>query len=295
MTHASALGTATGTPAATPGIVDAHVHFWDPGVLRYPWLREHATLDRPFLPSDYASATAGVAIDATILIEGNCLPEQALREVELFDQSAASHPRVTAIVAFASLTAPQDLDRTLDSLTAQPLVKGVRHNIQGERPGFCTQASFVDGVRKVGGRGLTFDICATHDQLPDVIQLVRQCPDTRLILDHCGKPAIRDKLLDPWRADIARLAESENVWCKLSGLVTEASPAWREADLVPYASHVVERFGTTRVMYGSDWPVLTVAARYSDWFRFTKHFTANWSDAERRRFYRDNARHAYAA
>ena len=197
-------------------------------------------------------------------------------------------------MAFASLTAPTELDRTLDALVARPLVRGVRHNIQGEAPGFCTQPSFVEGVRQAGARGLTFDLCATHKQLREVVELVRMCPDTRFVLDHCGKPAIRDRLVDPWRSDIADLAECANVWCKLSGLVTEASSSdWRQADLVPYASHVVEKFGTERVMYGSDWPVLTLATGYAAWFGFTEWLTKGWSDTERRGFYRENALRAY--
>jgi len=276
------------------GIVDAHVHFWDPSVLRYPWLEALPELDRPFLPASYASATSGIPIDAMILVEANCLPHQTLGEADFFDQVEAMGSRVAGIVAFASLTRPAELDRTLDALAARPRVKGIRHNIQGQPPGFCTQASFVEGVRKVGSRGLTFDLCATHDQLREVGELVRLCPDTRFVLDHCGKPAIRDRLLDPWCADIAELAECANVWCKVSGLVTEASPAtWREADLVPYATRVVERFGTGRVMYASDWPVLTLAADYAAWFGFTEWLTKGWSDTERRGFYRDNALHAY--
>jgi len=276
------------------GVVDAHVHFWDPSVLRYPWIVGLPALDRPFLPAAYASATAGIPIDTMILVEANCLPHQTLGEVAFFEQIAAMDSRVAGIVAFASLIAPAELDRTLDALAARPRVKGIRHNIQGEPPGFCTQASFVEGVRKIGSRGLTFDLCATHDQLREVVELVRLCPDTRFVLDHGGKPAIRDRRLDPWRADIADLAECVNVWCKLSGLVTEASPTeWREADLVPYASHLVETFGTDRVMYGSDWPVLALAAEYAAWFGFTEWLTKGWSEAERRDFYRGNAMNAY--
>jgi len=205
-----------------------------------------------------------------------------------------SPTRLNSVVAYASLTTPDTLDRTLDALSARARVTGIRHNIQGEAPGFCTQPSFVEGVRKVGARGLTFDLCATHDQLSDVIELVRACPSTRFVLDHCGKPAIRERLLDPWRADIARLAECENVWCKISGLVTEAShTSWCEEDLVPYVLHVVDRFGTDRVMYGSDWPVLTLAARYADWFQFTERFTDSWTPDERCGFYRDNAIRSY--
>ena len=286
---------ASGVAGLVTGILDAHVHFWDPGQLRYPWLEGLPALCQSFLPADYAPAASGIPVDAMILVEANCVPAETLREVGLFERSDAANTRVAAIVAFASLTTPSELDRLLDALVARPKVKGVRHNIQGEAPGFCTQTSFVDGVRKVGARGLTFDLCATHDQLSEVVRLVRACPGTRFVLDHCGKPAIREGLLDPWRRHIASLAGCENVACKVSGLVTEAShTGWRDADLVPYVSHVVERFGTERVMYGSDWPVLTLAARYADWFRFTERLTEGWSDAEQRRFYRDNARRAYA-
>jgi predicted TIM-barrel fold metal-dependent hydrolase len=276
------------------GIMDAHVHFWDPPALRYPWLDGLPVLDRPFLPAAYATATSGIPIDGMLLVEANCLPHQTLDEAAFFDQIAAADSRVAGIVAFASLTDPKALDRTLDAFAARPRVKGIRRNIQGEPAGFCIQPSFVEGVRKAGSRGLTFDLCATHDQLRQVLELVRSCPDTRFVLDHCGKPAVRDRLLDPWRADIADLADCANVWCKLSGLVTEASPpAWRESDLVPYASHVVEQFGTERVMYGSDWPVLTLAAGYAAWFGFVEWFTRGWSEAERRGFYRGNAMRAY--
>ena len=284
---------ALGAAGIATGILDAHVHFWDPAELRYPWLDTLPALARPLLSPDYLGATTRISVDAVILVEANCLPAQALREVDLFERAASSDPAVAGIVAFASLTTPDALDGTLDTLAARPLVKGIRHNIQGEASGFCTQRSFIDGVRKVGARGLTFDLCATHDQLRDVLQLVRACPDARFVLDHCGKPAIRDALLDPWRSDIASLAACENLTCKLSGLVTEAAPGWREDDLLPYASHVVDRFGTGRVMYGSDWPVLTLAAEYAAWFRFTERLTASWSDAERRGFYRENARRAY--
>jgi len=293
-----------GVTASTLGfaVVDAHVHFWDPSVLRYPWHAGLPTLRRPFLAADYASATAGIAIDGLVLIEANALPDETLAEVDLFENQTGSEsllrprtPTPTSIVAYASLTTTHTFDRTLDALSARPSVRGIRHNIQGEAPGFCTQPSFAEGVRKVGSRGLVFDLCATHDQLSQVIQLVRACPNTRFVLDHCGKPAIRDRLVDPWRADIARLAECENVWCKISGLVTEASHAsWREEDLVPYASHVVERSGTDRVIYGSDWPVLSLAAQYADWFRFTERFTASWTPDEQRGFYRDNAIRVYA-
>jgi L-fuconolactonase len=215
--------------------------------------------------------------------------------VERLSRSAPRAASIAGVVAFVDLTDPQCRDRTLDALSAARLTRGVRQNIQGQVAGWALQRAFVEGVREVGRRGLTFDLCATHDQLAEVTELVRQCPDTRFILDHCGKPAIRAGCLEPWRADVARLAECEQVVaCKLSGLLTEADPArGREDDLLPYAEHAVSCFGTRRLLFGSDWPVLTCAGRFADWYGCTERLTAGWSADERRGFYRDNAVRVY--
>lgn len=277
-------------------IVDAHVHFWDPRELRYPWLDGVPTLARPFLPSEYArdSGAGGVVVEKVLAVEGNCLPEQCLREVERFEALAGSEVPIAGVVAFVDLGDVPRRDRVLAALTLIPLVKGVRQNIQGEPPGFCLRPEFVEGVQEVGDRGLVFDVCATHDQLEDVVELVRRCPRTRFVLDHCGKPAIREHRQDPWRADIACLAEHDNVWCKLSGLLTEAAPrAAGDDDLFPYAAHVARCFGRERLMFGSDWPVLTTAGRFADWHDFTRRFTADWSPRETRRFYAETAAHVY--
>ena len=285
-------------------IVDAHVHFWDPAELDYPWLAALPSIRRAFRPSDYAAAAreVGGSLPQVVFVEANCRPEQARREVQRVERMVREGEEdlcVAGIVAFADLTQGSGaggwgLEQTLDGLSRSPKVKGIRHNIQGQPAGFCLQPAFVLGVQTVGRRGLTFDLCATHDQLRDVADLVRQCPDTRFVLDHCGKPAIRTGRLEPWRSDMARLAAHENVCCKLSGLLTEGEPAgWREQELVPYATAVVECFGTERVMYGSDWPVLTLAGRYCDWYGFTDRFTAGWSAAERTGFFADNAKRVY--
>ena len=271
-------------------IVDSHVHFWDPEALAYPWLSGLPALRRPFLPVDYREHTAGIPIERVVFVEANPRPELALREVELVERLAESEPRVAAIVAYVNLLDEVALPRTLDALAAVPLVRGVRQNIQGHPAGFCLQPSFMAGVREAGRRGLTFDLCATHDQLGEVGELVRRCPDTRMVLDHCGKPPIRAGALDPWREHVREIAAAENVACKLSGLLTESDPsAWRDEDLLPYAEHVVESFGPARVMYGSDWPVLTLAGRYPDWYQFTRRFTTGWSARDLSRFYHENA------
>ena len=270
-------------------IVDSHVHLWDPSALEYPWLAALPALRRPFLSDDLAAAVGEAPVRRVVFVEANARVDQALAEVAL----AARAPMVAAIVAYAALDQPDTLAERLELLRDRPLVKGVRHNIQGNPPGFVLRDSFVDGVREVGRRGLSFDLCATHDQLPEVAELCRLCADTPLVLDHCGKPPIRSRALEPWAAAIADIASLEHVACKLSGLLTEAAPDWSEEQLLPYAEHVVESFGHGRVMYGSDWPVLTLAGGYGAWYRFTRRLTAGWSEEETRSFYSDVAASFY--
>jgi L-fuconolactonase len=275
-------------------VVDAHVHFWDPAVLRYPWLDGVPSLDRAFLPGDYARATAELVITGIVFVEANCRPEDAVREVALVERWAQAEPRIAGLVAYLDVADPRQREGRLARLTASPKLKGIRQNIQGQPPGFCRRPAFVEGVRLIGQRGLPFDLCVTADQLDEVIDLVADCPETRFVLDHCGKPAIREGRLAPWSEAVGRLAGAANVCCKLSGLLTEADPAGGgEEELLPYAARVIECFGTERVMYGSDWPVLTLAGAYREWYRFTERLTRDWSPTERGRFYREVATRVY--
>ena len=276
-------------------IVDAHVHFWDPGELDYPWLDAVPSLRCPALPAAYHAAGVGADVDRVIVVEGNCAPLQSGREVELLERLAEVErtPRIAGIVAFVDLTEETTRDAALEAMGNRSRVKGVRQNIQGQEPGFCLQSSFVDGVRAVGRRGLAFDVCITHDQLTDAIDLVSRCPDVRFVLDHCGKPAIRHGEFAAWASDIARLARFDNVWCKISGLFTEAGTNRSDETLLRYARHAVDCFDTDRVMYGSDWPVLTLAAGDADWHQLTRTLTADWSESDARRFYGDTATRVY--
>ena len=277
-------------------LLDAHVHFWDPAVLEYPWLEEHPAIRRSFRPADYDAAMRGVPVDGIIFVEGNPRPEQAQDEVSFIEELAGYDRRIIGIVAYADLLDTAGIEAHLDVLAQGPLVRGVRHNIQGNPPGFALQTDFVAGVRATGRRGLAFDLCATHDQLSDVVALAKKVDDTtRLVLDHCGKPAIRTGGWEPWATQIRELASLPHVYCKVSGLLMEADPAtWHRDEILRYASHVVDCFGTERVMYGSDWPVVTLADRSSDWYPLTQQLTAGWSENERGDFYAGNARGFYA-
>lgn len=280
------------TIGAVP-VIDSHLHLWNPERLSYPWLEETPPLRRPFGLTELATATEGVPLHGFIFVECNTAPEQALEEARIIREIADDEPRLLGIVAFADLTRPQELPAVLAAYRELGLVCGVRHNIQGMPRGFCHSEAFIAGVREVGRQGFTFDLCATHDQLDEVVRLAEACPDTPLILDHCGKPGIAAGKRDPWRAHIRELAQLPHLWGKLSGLLTEAGSDWSEDQLLPYAEHVVDEFGHERVMYGGDWPVLTLAGTYGEWYQFTRRFTSEWTPATRRAFYHDNALRCY--
>jgi L-fuconolactonase len=172
---------------------------------------------------------------------------------------------------------------------------GIRRSFEFTPNGFATSAEVVAGVRAVGECGLPFDLVLFAERLPEVTELVRRCPGVSFVLDHLGKPSIRDGRLDPWRTDFAALARFPNVVCKVSGLVTEASPdGWTAESLRPYVSHAVDCFGWTRLMFGSDWPVCELAGGYRRWLDTVMELTSDASDVDRESFFGANAARTYA-
>ena len=277
-------------------IVDAHVHLWNPARERIPWLDGVPALNRPFGPAEYREQTDGVAVAAFVYVEIDIAPAYALAEAREAEAYAAAEPRLRGIVASAPL---EDGDRVrpfLEALVAVgPRVKGVRRLLQGEAdPAFCLRPGFVRGVELLAEFGLSFDLGVVHTPLPEPIQLSRRLLGVRFVLDHIGKPDIKGGRLDPWRDHISALAALPNVACKVSGLVTEADHArWTAADLAPYVGHVLGAFGPDRVLFGSDWPVATMASPYPRWVRTLDDLTADLPEAARRKLWVENARRVY--
>ena len=271
-------------------VIDAHVHFWDPATLHYPWLDETPALAEPFLPRDFAPL-AGGAVDAVVFVEANCAPAQAAEEVAWVDRLADLEPRIAWIVAFIDLLDEAHRDTALARLERTKRVVGVRHNIQHQPAGFALQPAFERGVRAVGDRGLPFDLCITADQLPEVVRLVEQCPDTAFVLDHCGKPSIRDDAFEGWAQQLERLARYERVTCKLSGLLTESREEQRSASAMErWIARARDCFGASRLVYGSDWPVSTLAGGARRWRAILDDITIAWSTEDRRALFAENAR-----
>ncbi len=176
-----------------------------------------------------------------------------------------------------------------------PRVKGVRRLIQSEAdPGFCLQPEFIKGVQGLAAYGLSFDICISHAQLANAIEMVRRCPGVTCVLDHIAKPDIRNGLMQPWKRQMREMADLPNVHCKLSGMVTEADHAhWTGADLQPYIDHVLDCFGLDRVLFGGDWPVVTLASTYTRWVETAGQALAGCSEGERKKLFCDNAKRVY--
>jgi L-fuconolactonase len=274
--------------------VDTHVHFWDPTELRYDWLATVPAINRPFLPADLLDAASDLQLEKIVFVQADAAPEQAIDEAAWVSKLAVDEPRIAGIVADARLEWGEAARPQLEGLSTYPLVKGVRRLIQSEPLGFAVEDHFVRGVQILAQYGFSFDLCIYHPQLADVLTLVAQCPNISFVLDHIGKPDIRSGLMEPWKRQIAELASFPNVHCKLSGMVTEADHnAWQPADLRPYADHVLQSFGADRVMFGSDWPVATLASSYRRWFETALSFIAGLSADEQSKILRENAIHFY--
>ena len=271
-------------------IVDTHVHLWHPKQLRYPWLKQVPTLNKPYLLKDYSAAHENLEIESIVFVQCDVHPDDGLKETAWVTSLAAVEPRIRGIVAWAPLEEGKQVAPFVEKLAEDTLVKGIRRLIQGESVDFCIQPNFINGVKTLARYGLSFDICIFHPQLANAIRLVEQCSNVQFILDHIGKPDIKNQLFEPWKQEIKTLADFPNVYCKISGLVTEANHEnWTAADLQPYIEHVIECFGFDRVVYGSDWPVSTLASDYPRWVRILQEAVTGCTPEELKKLFHDNA------
>jgi L-fuconolactonase len=276
-------------------IVDTHLHLWDLDRIKYPWLATVPALNKNHLIEDYVRACGPVAVAKMVFLQCECAPAQYEDELAWVTEVARVDPRIRGIVPWAPLEKGDAVETELARIAGNSLVKGIRRIIQFEPdPEFCLRPGFVRGVQLLPKLGLTFDLCINHTQLPNTLALVRQCSEVAFVMDHIAKPDIKSGRLDPWRENMRDLANLPNVWCKLSGLVTEADHQhWTPADLKPYIDHVIECFGFDRVMFGGDWPVSTQATDYPRWVATLDAAVRGCSADELHRLYVRNAETFY--
>jgi L-fuconolactonase len=276
-------------------IIDTHLHLCDYSGIRYPWIEDIPALQRSFLLPDYNLACGAVAVEKMVFVQYECDPVQYKDEITFVSQKAQEDPRLSGIVAWAPLEKGNAVQSELEELKENTLIKGIRRIIQFEEdPEFCLQPDFIKGVQLLVGFNWSFDICVSFRQLANTVKFVKQCPNVRFILDHIGKPDIKNHLFEPWAAEIRKLAEFENVTCKISGMITEADhDRWVKEDLKPYIDHVINCFGIDRVMFGGDWPVVTLAGKLQDWVNSLEWALSGFSEDELKKLFHANAMRIY--
>jgi len=283
----------TGTADERVAVIDGHIHFWDPARFDYPWLQGEPQLRRRFTPLDLD--TGGLDIEGFIFVQAACRPEQSAAEVDWVRKLAAAGTPVLGAVAHAPLEdGPAACKTDLTSYAADPLVVGVRRLLQDDPADFALRQPFIDAVRTLPEHGLTFDLCIRSHQLAEVLHVVESCPEVTFVLDHLGKPPVGAGNLGRWANDAARLADLPHVWCKLSGLASEADPADRTPRaLLPYLKHALDVFGPDRCLFGSDWPVASTVIDYRGWYDLVFAACSGLLPAERDQVLSGNARKVY--
>ncbi|WP_276369315.1 amidohydrolase family protein [Chryseolinea sp. H1M3-3] len=271
--------------------IDSHHHLWKYNDERDRWITDDmAVIQRNFLPEDLKPILHANHIDGTVLVQ----TDQSKEENIFLLANALQHDFIKGVVGWIDLQA-RDVTDHLAYYKEFKKLKGFRHILQGEEQrDFMLRPDFKRGIGKLKEHGYTYDILVYPDQLKYTVEFVKEFPDQPFVLDHLAKPYIKDKRIDDWKKDIQALAVLDNVFCKVSGMVTEADwKSWSQNDLRPYLDVVVESFGIARLMYGSDWPVCLVAASYEKVIDVTLNYFSSFSEHEQDLIFGKNATRFY--
>ena len=242
-------------------IIDAHHHLWKFNEAEYAWMdNSMSILKQDYLPADLEKQLNGSNVVGTVAVQAR----QNLEETRWLLEMAHQHPFIKGIVGWVDLCS-EKLSAQLDEFSRDPGLVGVRHVIHDEPDDdFMLRPAFIKGIEKLGLYNLTYDLLLFPKHLQRAVELVSLFPEQKFVLDHISKPFIKASVLNPWQEEIAALAARTNVWCKISGMVTEADHKhWKYEDFIPFLDVVVEAFGTDRIMLGSDWPVCRLAGEYN--------------------------------
>jgi predicted TIM-barrel fold metal-dependent hydrolase len=307
------LAASTAAAAAAPlaaasadvfGIIDTHQHLWDLGRFRLPWLKNKPSLAKNYLMADYLAATADLGkfgdrpakIVKTVYMEVDVDPAQQPAEAEYVLGICKKGDTPMAAAVISGRPASDEFAKYLDRFKGNPHLKGVRQvlHVDETPPRYCLDPKFIRGIRLLGERGLSFDLCMRARELPDAAALIGACPETRFILDHCGNANVQEKDHTQWKKDMEAVARRKNVVGKVSGIVASAKPGqWTADDLAPIVQHTLEVFGPDRVMFGGDWPVCTLAASFAQWVDALRGIVSGRPAEQQRQLFHDNAARFY--
>jgi L-fuconolactonase len=270
--------------------IDAHHHFWKYDPIEYDWIDEKlSAIRRDFLPEHLAIEIKAAGIDGVVSVQAR----QTVAETAALLEFAGANDFIKGVVGWVPLVS-SGVEQDLQKFAPEGKLRGVRHVLQGEDDCYMSRADFNAGIRALEPFGLVYDILIFERQLPPAIELVDRHPAQVFVLDHIAKPRIKDGVFEPWNTNIRELARRENVFCKLSGMVTEASwDDWTPEQLRPYVETVLAAFGPARTMFGSDWPVCLVASGYARWVATIQGFADRLTPDEQAQLFGGTAERVY--
>ena len=253
--------------------IDSHHHFWKYDPETYSWMNEKMELlQRDYLPQNLKDEIDKVGVEGVVSVQA----DQSIKETEQLLGYADSHDFILGVVGWLPLS-DQGVENLMERYSSNPLLKGIRHVVQDEPDDrFILNEAFNRGVEKLRKYNLVYDILIYERQLCSTIEFVDRHKGQVFVLDHVAKPRIQDKVMEPWKTQMKELAMRENVFCKLSGMATEANwQNWQPEDLHPYMEVALDAFGAKRLMFGSDWPVARLAVEYHSWIDLCRMFVSS--------------------
>jgi predicted TIM-barrel fold metal-dependent hydrolase len=280
--------------SALSGIIDVHQHLIYPERYNYPWTSGIPKLvGRSLRYEEYLRAAEGCGIGSTVFMESG-VAEPADQDESGFISSLSTESACPILALIATCRPEREgFERFVDELDRSAVV-GLRRILHVEDDGLSRTDRFRENIRLLGTRGLTFDLCFQARQLPLAVELAVACPDVSFVLDHCGVPDVASAESEPWRTDIAALADLPNVACKISGVLAYCDPAHADrAAVTPYVEHCIETFGWDRVVWGSDWPLVEINSSLSDWVTITREIVEGESADKQRKLFTENAQRIY--
>lgn len=270
--------------------IDAHQHFWKFDPVRDSWIDETMQkIQRDFLPEDLLPLLQENQFSGCVAVQAS----QSEDETNFLVNLAAKNDFIKGVVGWVDLR-DVTIEERLKDFSSNKIIKGFRHVVQGESDDFMLRKDFQNGIAALKQFNYTYDILIFHRQLPAAISLANQFPDQSFVIDHIAKPDIKSGDVLSWKKGIEEIAKAENVWCKISGMVTEANwKTWKTDDLKPYLDVIFENFSADKLMFGSDWPVCNVASDYAEVVKTLEDYISQLSLPNQNKIWHENATSFY--